>query len=174
MSSSEYFDALTEAMTLLGREPRAVFLGQGVAAPGTFMSRTLDGVPAQKRIEMPVAEEMQMGVSLGMAVAGAIPVTLYPRWNFLLLAANQLVNHVDKLGLVSEYRYTMIIRVGVGGKYPLDPGPQHVGDFSRAFGSMCRVAQIVCLREATEIVPAYRRAARGGVTLLVEYADRYQ
>ena len=47
-------------------------------------------------IELPVAEEMQMGMSFGMSLDGTIPISIYPRWNFLLCAINQLVNHLDK------------------------------------------------------------------------------
>ncbi len=173
VSSSDYFSALTDAMSILGKDPRTVFLGQGMEK-GTFMSETLRGVPLEKRIEMPVAEEMQMGIALGMAVAGAIPVTIYPRWNFLILAMNQLVNHVDKLALISGYRPAMIIRVGVGSKGRMDPGPQHVGDFSEAVMSMCQTVQVVRLRNAAAVLPAYRMALEiRSPTLLVEYADLY-
>ena len=51
-------------MGLLAEHPDTLFLGQGVEYPGTFMSTTLDQVPMEKRLEMPVAEEMQMGMSI--------------------------------------------------------------------------------------------------------------
>jgi hypothetical protein len=52
------------------------------------MTTTLTEVPRERLIELPVAEEMQMGMTLGMALAGFVPVSIYPRWNFLLLAMN--------------------------------------------------------------------------------------
>ena len=39
--------------------------------PGTAMSNTLKGVDAKRLIELPVAEEMQMGMTTGLALAGA-------------------------------------------------------------------------------------------------------
>lgn len=173
-STSEYAAALTEAMAMLAEDPRTVFLGQGVAYPGTFMHQTLEGVPPEKRIEMPVAEEMQLGASIGLAMDGFIPVSLFPRWNFLLLAANQLVNHLDKLELISDYRAHVIVRVGVGSQKPLFPGHQHIGDFSLAFRYLLQTVQLVTLERAEDIVPTYRSALEhDGPSLIVEYADKY-
>lgn len=159
-------------MQWLGENPRTIFVGQGVSYPGTFMSKTLSDVPCEKRVELPVAEEMQMGLAIGLAIQGFIPVTIYPRWNFMILAANQLVNHLDKIPLISDYRPTVIIRVGVGSEHPLDPGPQHTGDFSEAFRLLLKTVQVVQLTKTEEIMPSYRNALmRGGATILVEIAD---
>ena len=49
-----------------------------------------------------------MGMTIGLLMAGKIPVSIYPRWNFLLLAINQLVNHLDKLTEDSEMELTRI------------------------------------------------------------------
>lgn len=165
---SGYSSELARAMLMLSRDRRVVFLGQGVACKGTFMSGTLRN--GFKRIELPVAEEMQMGMSIGLALAGYVPVTLYPRWNFLLLAANQLVNHLDKL----DPQPRVIVRVGIGSETPLDPGPQHVGDFTEAFRSLLEHTPVIRLEVAKDIVPAYQHALkRDGATILVEYGDRY-
>ena len=48
------------------------------------MSNTLVDIDRSKLIELPVAEEMQMGMSLGFAMNGHIPISIFPRWNFLL------------------------------------------------------------------------------------------
>ena len=88
-----YFEELKRSMDWLAMQEDSMFLGQAVAVPGTAMSNTLVDVGADKLLEMPVAEEMQMGLSIGLALDGYIPITVYPRWNFLLLAMNQLVNH---------------------------------------------------------------------------------
>ena len=167
--SSSYRDALTAAMTELASNTRVVFLGQGVRDPGTFMSTTLAHLPIDKRLEMPVAEEMQMGMSIGLALVGFIPISLYPRWNFLILASNQLVNHLDKMQL------HVIVRVGVGSTKPLDPGLQHTGDFTEAFRLMMPNTHIERLNHATDVATAYRAALqRPGPSILVEIADLYE
>lgn len=132
------------------------------------MSMTLQDVPERKKIELPVAEEMQLGMSIGMSIDGLIPISIYPRWNFLILAANQLVNHLDKM------KPHVIIRVGVGSTTPLYPGPQHVGDFTGAFMRMMPNTTINRLERAEDIIPAYLKALEyDGPTILVEIADEY-
>ncbi len=166
VSISSYKQALSAAMKELSQDSRVVFLGQGVLKKGTFMSMTLQDLP--NRIEMPVAEEMQMGISIGMALTGAVPVSIYPRYNFLILAMNQLVNHVDKM------QPHVIIRVGVGSTSPLDPGFQHKGDFTTAFRLLMPNTRIVKLETAESITREYRKALEyNGPTILVEIADLY-
>ena len=153
----------------LATDDRAVFLGQGVRDAGTFMSTTLQNVPLDKRIELPVAEEMQLGMSIGMALAGYVPVSVYPRWQFFLLASNQAVNHLDKM------KPHVIVRVGVGSTKPLDPGPQHKGDLTEAFRLLMPNTAIVRLEDTESIHREYRNALhRAGPTILVEIADLYE
>ena len=92
-----YKDEIVRAMNFLSQDPRVLFMGQSVAYPGNSIYRTLQTIDDNKKWETPVFEELQMGIALGMAMEGIIPVTCYPRWDFLLCATNQLVNHVDKL-----------------------------------------------------------------------------
>jgi pyruvate/2-oxoglutarate/acetoin dehydrogenase E1 component len=174
----KYFDELKRAMEFLATDPRTVFIGQAVAVPGTAMSNTLRDISAERLLELPVAEEMQMGMASGMALNGMIPVSIYPRWNFLLLAINQLVNHLDKMDIMSNggYHPKVIIRTGIGSERPLHPQYQHVGDFTRAIQLMCTTIDVVRLEEPEEIFPAYEKALLRQDrrnTILVEYGDFY-
>ena len=72
----KYFDEMKRSMEYLAADTRVVFMGQAVAVPGTAMSNTLKGVDPSKLIELPVAEEMQMGMTTGMALAGQVPVSI--------------------------------------------------------------------------------------------------
>ncbi len=173
-----YADALKQAMDMLAKDPRVIFLGQAVACPGTAMSNTLVDVPADRRIELPVDEEMQMGMTNGLALTGKIPVTIFPRWNFLLLAINQIVNHLDKFSVMSNGGYCpkVIIRTGIGAERPLHPQHQHVGDYTDALRSMCTTIEVIRLEEPEQVVPAYRHGLErqdGRSTLIVEYGDFY-
>lgn len=174
----KYADELKRAMEWLSAKPDTLFLGQAVEYPGTAMTNTLAGVPKDKLLEMPVAEEMQLGISTGLALNGTVPVSLYPRWNFLLLAANQLVNHLDKLQLYShgEFSPKVIIRTSIGSKRPIDPQIQHTEDFSAAFSSMLRTVEVLVLDEPEQIFPAYEKAYNrqdGRSTILVEHGDYF-
>jgi len=89
----KYFDELKRAMDWLGEKPDTLFLGQAVEYDGTAMTNTIRDVNINKKLEMPVNEDMQMGMTIGMALNGTVPISFFPRWNFLLLASNQIVNH---------------------------------------------------------------------------------
>ena len=174
----KYFDELKRSMEYLATDPRVVFVGQAVAVPGTAMSNTLKGVDPSRLIELPVAEEMQMGMTTGLALAGQVPVSLFPRWNFLLCGISQLVNHLDKLDVMSNggYRAKAIVRTGIGSERPLHPQHQHVGDYTDAIRSMCRSIEVIRLDEPEDIFPAYERALLrddGRSTLIVEWGDYY-
>jgi pyruvate/2-oxoglutarate/acetoin dehydrogenase E1 component len=174
----KYFDEMSRTMEWLARDPRVMFLGQAVACPGTAMSNTLKNVSRDKLLELPVAEELQMGMTNGLALAGQVPVSVFPRWNFLLLAVNQVVNHLDKFPLMSNggYRPKVIIRTGIGSVRPLHPQHQHVGDFTEAFRLMCHNIEVIRLEEPQDIFPAYQRALEredGKSTIVVEYGDYY-
>jgi pyruvate/2-oxoglutarate/acetoin dehydrogenase E1 component len=169
-----YFNEMQRAMNHLAEDSRVVFMGQWYGV----MPATLSGVSADRKIEMPVVEDMQMGLSTGMALAGFIPVSCFVRWNFLLLAANQLVNHLDKISHMSGggYQPKVIIRTCVGSTKPLDSRCQHTSDFTDAFELMLTSVQVIRLNEPEDIFPAYHRALTredGRSTLLVEYGNHY-
>ncbi len=174
----KYFDELKRSMKFLAADPRTVFMGQAVAVPGTAMSNTLKDVDPARLIELPVAEEMQMGLTTGMALAGLVPVSLFPRWNFLLCGISQLVNHLDKVAVMSNggYRAKAIVRTGIGSERPLHPQHQHVGDFTDAIRSMCSTIEVIRVDEPEQVFPAYERALLrddGRSTIVVEWGDFY-
>ena len=165
-------------MEWLGAQANTIFLGQAVAVSGTAMSNTLKNIQKDQLLEMPVAEEMQMGMSIGLAMDGLIPISIFPRWNFLLLAVNQLVNHLDRMPQISNHGYQprVIIRTAIGSESPLHPQYQHIGDFSDAFRSILKHIEVVRLEEANQIFPAYKKAYErddNRPTLIVEYGDYY-
>ncbi len=165
-------------MDFLGEQPDTFFLGQAVEYKGTAMTNTLKDVPRDKLLEMPVDEEMQLGITNGLAVAGTVPISIYPRWNFLLLTMNQLINHLDRMPAFShgEYVPKVIIRTGIGSERPLHPQAQHVGDFTDGLRLMTRNIEVMRLEEPEDIFPAYERAytrTDGKSTVIVEYGDYY-
>ncbi len=165
-------------MALLAAHPQTIFLGQSVAYPGNAIYSSLKDLPADKKIELPVFEETQMGISTGLALAGFIPVSIFPRFNFLILALNQLVNHLDKIPEISQGKLApkVIIKTMVGSVRPLDPGHQHKSNFTAAFRHLVNNVVIEDLTEPEMIFPAYERALQrtdGKPTILVEYGDYY-
>ena len=173
-----YFEALTKSMEFLSSKKDTIFIGQAIKFPGTAMSSTLKNINKDKLIELPVFEETQMGISIGLSLNNYVPITIYPRWNFLLLAMNQLINHLDKLQEISseKLKHKVIIRTGIGSIRPLDPQIQHKGDFTKGMKSFLKNIEIIKLNSPNKILPAYKKAYNrrdGKHTILVEYGDYY-
>jgi pyruvate/2-oxoglutarate/acetoin dehydrogenase E1 component len=165
-------------MEWLAEKDNTIFLGQACKVSGHAISSTLEKVPDNKRVELPVFEETQMGVSTGMALEGFVPITMYPRFDFFILSCNQLINHLDKMRDMSKGDMTprVIIRVAVGSKNPIDAGPQHTQDHTEAFRKMLTDVNVVQLNEPEDIFPAFKEAYEredSKSTLLVEYGEYY-
>ena len=174
----KYFDELKRTMEWVAEQPKTFFLGQTVAGPGTFMYSTLKDLPADKTLELPINESFQMQFSVGLALSGYIPITVYPRQNFLLLATADMVNMLDKIPAIScdEVIPKMIIRVASGPDSPVHPGHQHVGNYADAFRKMFTSIDVVELEEPEDIFPAYKHAierADNKVTMLIEHGNYY-
>jgi pyruvate/2-oxoglutarate/acetoin dehydrogenase E1 component len=176
MQDTRYKDALTSAMSFLGNQSNTVFIGQQTLYPGNPMSTTLGLVPKEKIIELPVMEDSQMGMSLGMAMTDDFVITFYPRWDFLICATNQLVNHVDKIKLMSKDKFNpnIIVRLGKGSDKPLDPGHQHKGNYFTEYQSLCRNISFHNLLSYDTIEDTYNKAYQsGGIHVIVEYPELY-
>ena len=174
----KYFDELKRTMEWVAQQPRTIFVGQTVAGPGTFMYSTLKDVPAEKTWEMPINESFQMQFTLGLALAGYVPISVYPRQNFLLLATGDMSNMIDKMPAMSANTVLprVLIRVATGPDAPVHPGHQHVGNFAEAFRKLFGWIEVVELNEPGDIFPAYQRALErkdNKATLLIEHGNYY-
>jgi pyruvate/2-oxoglutarate/acetoin dehydrogenase E1 component len=167
-----YFDEITKAMAVLAQHPKTLFVGQAVRFDGQRAHATFKDVPMERRIEMPVCEDFQMGFCTGLALEGYIPVCFFPRWDFAILAANQILNHLDKIPLLGGFRPKVIIRTAVGASAPLDPGPQHTQDYTQQFREMCRTVNVI---EAYAPLAAYGDALNKYVysSIVVERMELY-
>ena len=173
-----YKDELTKAMELLAKNKRVIFIGQNIVYPGSIMSSSLNGIPNSKKIELPLIEDAQMGMSIGLALEGYIPVSIYPRMDFLIIATNQLVNHLDKIEEMScgRFKPKVIIRTAIGSTKPLYPGLQHCSDYTDGFRHMLKTIEVIKLTRSKDIIPAYTHALKRKdekSTLLIEVADLY-
>jgi len=170
-----YYQEIKKAQTYLSQQPKAMFVGQSVRYPGTGLYDSLAHIPDELKYEFPIAENLQLGVCTGLALKGFLPIAVYPRWNFLICATDQIINHLDKLPLMSDGEFVpkVIIRVAIGSVVPIDPQDQHKGDFTSAFKSMCKTINVVRLDEASDILPAYKYAIHDTKysSILVENAD---
>jgi len=173
----KYKDEIIKAMNWLAEDSRTIFIGQSVKWKGTGLYWTVEQIPDEKKVELPVFEDIQMGMSIGMALNGLIPISIFPRMDFLVLAFNQLVNHLDKFEEMSDgqFKPKVIIRTAIGSVKPLFPGPQHTQDYEEALKLMCGNINIVKLSNKSMILKEYKKAFRSAKsTLLIEVPDLYE
>jgi pyruvate/2-oxoglutarate/acetoin dehydrogenase E1 component len=171
---TNYKDQLSEAMKMCNDVENSIFIGQQIVWKGNPMSTTLDYVDREKMIEVPVMEETQMGMSLGLAMAGKFVITFYPRWDFLISATNQLVNHIDKYSSMTGFTPHIIIRIGKGSDKPLDPGHQHKGNYIKEFTNMLTSVKVMDCQTIEDIYSNYNYAINNvGVYLINEYPEKY-
>jgi pyruvate/2-oxoglutarate/acetoin dehydrogenase E1 component len=171
-----YREELIKAMLTLAEDERVIFIGQTILYPGNVIYGTLEGISASRKIELPIMEDCQMGMSIGLSLEGYLPVSIFPRMDFLIIAMNQLVNHLDKIEEMSSGRFKpkVIIRTMVGATKPLYPGVQHCSDYTEGLGYFLRNINVVKLTEAEQIVPEYRKSLESErSTILIEMGDLY-
>jgi pyruvate/2-oxoglutarate/acetoin dehydrogenase E1 component len=172
----KYKEELDRAMEWLGTKPNTVFMGQAIGFSGHAISNTMVKVPQDKRVELPVFEELQMGIATGMALEGWVPVTCYPRFDFFILGLNQLVNHLDKMQDMSkgDMKPKVIIRVAVGSKLPFSAGPQHTQNHTEAMRQMLTEVNVVELTEPEQIFDVFCDAYNSDKsTLIIEHSEYY-
>ena len=132
----------------------------------------------KKKIELPVFEDVQMGLSIGLALEGYIPISCFPRFDFLILAFNQLVNHLDKIRYMSrnEMKPQVIIRTAIGAKKPLDGGPQHTQDYTSIFKKVLTEIEVIKLQDKNEIFNVFKKAVKDKKKrsyLIIENGDMF-
>ena len=172
----KYKEELIKSMKWLGEKENTLFLGQATLFSGHAISGTLTEVPKEKLIELPVMEEVQMGMCAGLSLEGYVPISIYPRFNFMMLSINQLVNHIDTMREMSKGELVprVIVRVAVGAKKPLDGGSQHTQDFTESIKNMLNDTVVVELKEPEQVFQSFKDAYnRNGSTVLIEWGDYY-
>ena len=169
-----YIEEIKRAMTWLGKQKDTIFLGQTVCYPGSPMFPSFKNVNKSKKLELPVMEDCQMGMSIGLSLEGYIPISVFPRMDFLICAMNQLVNHLDKVTEMSneEFQPGVIIRTQIGNTKPLYPGVQHCGNYYSMLKAGLKNVSVIKIKEAEDVIPNYRlaysRAFIGLSTILIE------
>ena len=175
MTDLTYKEALLRTNTQLASNPKTRFIGYGLQK-GRALG-TLKGVDDTQIIESPVAENLMLGLAIGLSLKGMRPVVFIERMDFILNAMDAIVNHLDKVNMIShgEFSPAVIIRAVVGNKHkPLYTGITHTQDFSEAMRHMVSFP-IFQLKTPDDVLCAYHSAeenqSKGISTLLVEYKD---
>lgn len=171
-----YESEIKKAMDMLGKEKNTIFIGQQIIYSGSIMSKSLIDISSSKKIELPIMEDCQMGMSIGLSLEGYLPVSIYPRMDFLILAMNQMVNHLDKIASMSRGRFEpkVIVRTAIGSTKPLYPGLQHCSDYTDGLQRMLKNVSVKKIWYANQVMGFYRDALKSeNSTILIEVADSY-
>lgn len=164
--NSSYFDAICKSMNKLSNLDNTLFIGQQVGVKDFY--GTLKDVPLNKRIEMPVAEEMQMGFCIGLALEGFLPVCIYQRMDFMYRAMDSLCNHLNLLPECSKgiFKPKVIIRTTIGNNFPLNPGPQHTQDLTEVFQRALKFP-VVKVTNSKDVIEVYDRAIEDDTSIII-------
>jgi pyruvate/2-oxoglutarate/acetoin dehydrogenase E1 component len=96
MRALTYAQAIREAHAqLLARDARVFVVGQGLWSPW-YAGASLEGLDREfgraRMVDSPVSENAVTGLAIGAALAGMRPIVFHPRMDFMLLAADPIVN----------------------------------------------------------------------------------
>ena len=172
----KYKDEIIRSMEWLAEKKDTTFIGQSVLHSGNAIYNTLKTIDEEKRIEVPVFEEIQMGMCTGMALNGLVPICCFPRFDFMLRCMDSLVNHLDKIQDMSsgQMRPKVIIRTAIGSREPLNGGVQHTQNYIKQLKEILTEVKVVELNKTENIFNEFTKAySRDGSTILVEYGDYY-
>lgn len=129
MRPPSYVESLNAAHhELMAADPRVVVIGEDLLDPygGAFgVTRGLSSRFPERVFTSPISEAGIVGVAGGLAMGGARPIVEIMFGDFVLLAADQLVNHAAKFGPMygGIEPPPLVVRTPVGGGRAY--GPTH-------------------------------------------------
>ena len=167
-----YKEAMNLAMKELGDEG-AIFIGYNVAK-GDAMG-TLKEVLAEQKLETPVAENLMSGLAIGMSFEEFLPVLYFERHDFMMVAMDAIVNHIDKIERIShgEFKVPVIIRAVTADGGPFYSGITHSQDFTEVLKAAVTFP-VFDPKSGKEILEAFRNARDSKrPAIIVERKSRY-
>jgi pyruvate dehydrogenase E1 component beta subunit len=176
VEQTKYHKKLCEIMCNISKIPNSIFLGQQVADYAGSFYGTLKGVPEEKIRELPIIEELQLGMSIGLALEGYLPISIFQRIDFLPRACDQLVNHLDCMREMTCGRYNpkVIIRTTVGSKKPLNGGIQHTKNLTEGFAHLLDNITVVEAKTPEALDMFYEDALNGDKSvIIVDHMELY-
>jgi len=175
-----YKDHLFAAMAELVKDESVIPCGYNVCDAGGAGGGSFKCFPPERRQETPLAENLMTGAAIGLSLQGFIPILWIERFDFALCCLDQIVNHLDKLALLSEgvHRPVCIIRVVVGNsKTPLFTGVTHSSDYTNALREMVgfkveRLTHKALIAQQYQFA-SHRAKVKRESTMLIEMKDLY-
>ena len=131
-----YAQAIREAHAqLLENDPRVFIFGQGLYSPwyaGSSLKDIDKDYGRERVIDSPVSENATTGAAIGAAIAGMRPIVFHPRMDFMLLAADPIINQAANW----SYLFAGKINVPVVIRAVINRGGEQGAQHSQAFQAM--------------------------------------
>jgi len=151
-------EALNEGMhACLAESEKVYFLGEDILDPygGAFkIARGLSSQYPQQVITTPISEAGMVGIAVGMALRGYRPIVEIMFGDFLMLAADQLINHAAKFRWMSNDRVhvPLVVRTPMGGGRGY--GPTHSQTLEKHLLGVpgIRIVAVTSLMEPAELL----------------------
>jgi len=159
-------------LTVMEDDERVVLIGQSIRDPFGGACKVTRGLTKRfdsRVIDLPISEDATIGMSIGMATAGAVPVVEVMFSDFMTLAVNQIWNVADKI----EMQSPVVIRTlfNAGEAY----GPTHSQDMY-ALLRILPSASVQYVNPAKSVSAQYRELILGDgakVRIMVEDKQAY-
>jgi deoxyxylulose-5-phosphate synthase len=135
ISTLTFNEAVTQAMTELGKKEDTIFIGYNVGSNFGNAMGNFKNIEDSKKIETPVAENLMSSLAMGLALEEYKPIVYYERHDFMMVAMDSLVNHVSQIERIShqDFKTPIIFRTVVADEGPFYSGPTHSQDFTNIF-----------------------------------------
>jgi len=115
-----YKDAIREAHTqTLEKYAECYVIGEGINDAGAIFGTTkglVESFGSKRVLDVPISEEAFTGMALGSAVVGMRPVVVHQRDDFMMMAMDQIVNHVAKWNYMhgNQLSISLVMRAIIG------------------------------------------------------------
>jgi len=125
----KFFQAINEAIDqCLAKDPAVYLMGLGVPDPKGIFGSTLglqEKYGSARVMDMPASENGMTGVAIGSALVGMRPIMTHQRFDFAVLAMEQIVNQAANWHYMfgGQMSVPLVIRMIVGRGW--GQGPQH-------------------------------------------------
>ena len=174
-SELSFNEAVTEAMTNLGKKEDTIFLGYNVGSNFGDAMGNFKNIEDNKKIETPVAENLMSSIGMGLSLEGYRPIVYFERHDFMMVAMDSLGNHVSQIERIShsEFKAPVIFRTVVADEGPFYSGPTHSQDFTEIFKNILSFP-VLEPKTAEEVLSYYEYAYNADFpVMIVEKKSRF-
>ncbi len=129
MAELRFVDAIRAALAdAMSQDDRVLVMGEEVGVLGGVFTATrdlIDDFGPKRVMDFPLAEASLVGFAMGAATEGFRPVVEIMFSDFVMIAMDQIVNHVAKLRYMSNGQFNVPIVIRLPGGAGTNHGPQH-------------------------------------------------